>query len=82
MALMQFFFESRYLEGDVYKRQGLLTRKIYPEVPPRVEYTLTETGNSLKPILESMFQWGTDYKKMCIRDRFHIVSFYDLYALS
>lgn len=44
------------------EQDGLLTRKIYPEVPPRVEYTLTETGYSLKPILESMFQWGTDYK--------------------
>ena len=42
---------------------GLLTRKVYPEVPPRVEYTLTETGYSLKPILHSMFMWGTEYKK-------------------
>ena len=42
---------------------GLLTRKIYPEVPPRVEYTLTETGFSLKPILDAMFSWGTEYKK-------------------
>ncbi len=41
---------------------GLLTRKVYPEVPPRVEYTLTETGYSLKPILDSMVQWGTDYQ--------------------
>ena len=35
---------------------GLLTRKVYAEVPPKVEYTLTETGFSLKPILDSMFQ--------------------------
>lgn len=41
---------------------GLLSRKVYPEVPPRVEYTLTETGYSLKPILDSMVVWGTEYK--------------------
>ena len=42
---------------------GLLTRKVYAEVPPRVEYTLTETGYSLKPILDSMVVWGTNYKE-------------------
>ena len=41
----------------------LLTRKVFPEVPPRVEYTLTETGYSLKPILDSMIDWGTAYKE-------------------
>lgn len=42
---------------------GLVSRKVYPQVPPKVEYTLTETGYSLKPILDSMMLWGTDYKK-------------------
>lgn len=42
---------------------GLLTRKVYPEVPPRVEYTLTETGYSLKPVLDAMVVWGTEYKQ-------------------
>ena len=45
------------------EESGLLTRKAYPEVPPRVEYTLTETGYSLKPILDSMVAWGTAYKE-------------------
>lgn len=45
------------------EQSGLVIRKVYPEVPPRVEYTLTETGYSLKPILDSMVVWGTEYKK-------------------
>lgn len=45
------------------EESGLLTRKVYPEVPPRVEYTLTETGYSLKPVLDAMMAWGTAYKK-------------------
>lgn len=42
---------------------GLVSRKAYAEVPPRVEYSLTETGMSLKPILDVMFDWGENYKK-------------------
>ena len=44
------------------EEKGLLTRKVYAEVPPRVEYTLTETGHSLKPVLDAMWAWGADYK--------------------
>ena len=42
---------------------GLLIRTVYPEVPPRVEYTLSEQGRSLKPILDAMWNWGIDYQK-------------------
>lgn len=44
------------------EENGLVTRKVYPEVPPKVEYSLTETGLSLKPILDSMVDWGSNYK--------------------
>ncbi len=42
--------------------QGLVHRKVYAEVPPRVEYSLTETGHSLKPILDAMWNWGEAYQ--------------------
>ncbi len=47
----------RELEHD-----GLLDRKVFAEVPPRVEYSLNQTGLSLKPIIMSMAEWGTKYK--------------------
>lgn len=48
----------REMEAD-----GLLTRRVYAEVPPRVEYTLTELGESLRPITDAMYAWGTAYKE-------------------
>ncbi|WP_040195672.1 winged helix-turn-helix transcriptional regulator [Candidatus Soleaferrea massiliensis] len=44
------------------EEKGLLTRKAYAEVPPRVEYTLTQTGYSLKPVLDAMVVWGSAYQ--------------------
>lgn len=48
----------RSMEAD-----GIITRTVYPEVPPRVEYALSEIGESMRPIIKSMEQWGTEYKQ-------------------
>lgn len=45
------------------EESGLLTRTVYAEVPPRVEYTLTEVGYSLKSVTDAMIKWGTEYKE-------------------
>ena len=45
------------------EESGLVERTVYAQVPPRVEYALTPTGYSLKPILDAMWSWGEDYKK-------------------
>lgn len=44
------------------EESGLVHREVYAEVPPRVEYSLTELGKSLKPILDSLRAWGEAYK--------------------
>lgn len=46
------------------EKDGLVTRTVYPEVPPRVEYALSDLGESMRSILDSMAQWGNAYKAM------------------
>lgn len=48
----------RSMEAD-----GLITRTVYPEVPPRVEYALSDLGQSMRPIIKAMEEWGTNYKQ-------------------
>lgn len=48
----------RSMEAD-----GIITRTVYPEVPPRVEYALSDLGESMRPIIKSMEMWGIEYKK-------------------
>ena len=47
----------RSMEAD-----GIVTRTVYPEVPPRVEYTLSELGESMRPVMDAMEKWGINYK--------------------
>ena len=49
---------TRSMEAD-----GIITRTVYPEVPPRVEYALSALGESMRPIMDAMEIWGTEYKK-------------------
>lgn len=44
------------------EQSGLVNRKVYAEVPPKVEYSLTDVGYSLKPILDAMWTWGEEYQ--------------------
>lgn len=45
------------------EEDGIVTRTVYPEVPPRVEYALSELGESMRPIIKAMEIWGTEYKE-------------------
>lgn len=49
----------RQLEAD-----GLVVRKVYAEVPPRVEYSLSELGESMRPVIDALFKWGEDYQAL------------------
>lgn len=49
----------RSMESD-----GILIRKVFPEVPPHVEYSLSELGNTIRPIIKEMEKWGMDYKEV------------------
>jgi len=49
----------RSMEND-----GIITRTVYPEIPPRVEYALSDIGESMRPIIAAMAEWGEGYKEM------------------
>lgn len=46
------------------EEDGIISRTVYPEVPVRVEYALSELGCTMRPILQSMLEWGTMYQKL------------------
>lgn len=50
------------------EKDGLITRTVFPKVPPRTEYALSELGNTMRPIIESMATWGTGYQQI-VRER-------------
>ena len=46
------------------EKDGIIIRTVYPEVPPRVEYSLSELGDSMRPIIKAMEVWGKNYQQM------------------
>lgn len=62
------------------ERDGLISRKVYPQIPPKVEYSITEYGRTLLPILESMSEWGKKHRaedrvqKVSVKNQSQIVS--------
>ncbi|MFJ7977969.1 winged helix-turn-helix transcriptional regulator [Peribacillus sp. NPDC096379] len=56
--------QLRDLEDDL-----VVNREVFPVVPPKVEYSLTERGESLLPILDSMYEWGKDYIETCLTNQ-------------
>ena len=50
------------------EKDGIVIRTVYPEVPPRVEYSLSDLGESMRPILDSMEAWGKSYQTMLLVD--------------
>ncbi len=59
-------FAEAYITGTdslrTLEEDGIITRTVYPEVPPRVEYVLSELGESMRPIIKAMEAWGIAYK--------------------
>jgi len=52
------------------EENGLVHREVYAEVPPRVEYSLTALGRSLRPVHDALWRWGEAYKTSCVQEDF------------
>ncbi len=67
--------QLRELEAD-----GVISRHVFAEVPPRVEYEVTERGRSLKPIIEAMQEWGKDFKETRLSEEVQLLEAESRYA--
>ncbi|MDF2842911.1 MAG: transcriptional regulator, HxlR family [Herbinix sp.] len=59
-------FRTLTLQLRQLERDGIVERTVYAEVPPRVDYALTPLGESMRPIIKAMYDWGTEYQKLDI----------------
>lgn len=56
-------FRTLTLQLRQLEQDGIVSRTVFAEVPPHVEYALTDLGKSMRPIIQAMFVWGTEYQK-------------------
>jgi DNA-binding HxlR family transcriptional regulator len=54
------------------ERHGIIQRKVYPQVPPKVEYSLTSLGETLRPLIDELCQWGINYEKSEFENAFGV----------
>ena len=50
------------------EKEGLVNRKVYPEIPPKVEYSLTDKGKALEPVMEKIIEWGNNFGDVAIQE--------------
>ena len=65
----RYFPADAYINGTSLEADGLIKRDVYPEVPPRVEYTLTDRGRSLMPLLKELVRWALDNQEQILEGR-------------
>ena len=56
-------YNKKIIRFNELEDKKIIKRTVYPEIPPKVEYSLTETGKTIEPVLKSLCEWGKEYMK-------------------